>query len=53
MLPFDEDETSAFGALGIKLIPHDDSKRTWYMRAENKADLQLWMEVLLIKMQLY
>ncbi len=48
MYPFDDEETSTFGRFGIKLIPHDDSKRRWYVRAENETDYQLWMEVYIV-----
>lgn len=42
--PFAEDEISTSGRHGFKLCPYDDSKRTWWLRADNNEEYEEWLE---------
>lgn len=42
---YDEDETKEFGEFGIKLVPYNHRRRTWYMKAKDAADQEEWMRV--------
>ncbi len=42
---YDEEETREYGAHGIKLVPWNDRRRTWYVKCANEQDKEEWMRV--------
>lgn len=42
---FDEDEAKEYGEFGIKLVPYNERRRTWYMKAKDAADQEEWMRI--------
>jgi len=42
---FDEDEAKEYGEFGIKLVPYNERRRTWYVKAKDAQDQEEWMRV--------
>lgn len=42
---YDEDETKEYGEFGIKLVPYNERRRTWYVKATSAQDQEEWMRV--------
>lgn len=42
---FDDEETKSMGEFGMKLVPYDDRRRTWYFRADNEEELREWKSI--------
>lgn len=43
---YDEDEAKEYGEFGLKLVPYNERRRTWYLKAANAEDQEEWMRVL-------
>jgi uncharacterized protein (DUF697 family) len=41
---FSEDDETQYGPCGIKLVPWQRMRRTWYIRCENEEDRTEWMK---------
>lgn len=42
---FEEDEAKEYGEFGIKLVPWNERRRTWYVKAKDAQDKEEWMRV--------
>lgn len=42
---FNEDETKENGQFGIKLVPYDSRRRTWYMKCESEEEKGEWLKI--------
>lgn len=42
---FDDEEEKELGKFGIKLVPYDDRRRVWYVKAANAEDKEEWKRV--------
>lgn len=40
-----EEETKEYGPNGIKLVPYNDRRRTWFFKCANEQDKDEWMRV--------
>ena len=45
---FNAEEVLVYGNYGIKLVPYMDSKRCWWLRADNEVQQAEWMMVSLL-----
>lgn len=44
--PFTEEEAKSHGqSFGLKLVPYIETKRVWYMYADNEQDMLEWQAV--------
>lgn len=41
---FNDDDETQYGPFGIKLVPWQRMRRTWYIRCENEEDRTQWMQ---------
>jgi hypothetical protein len=42
---FDQDDNAQHGGIGLKLVPHQKLRRTWYVRFENEEEKNEWKPV--------
>lgn len=44
-MAFSEEDTTAHGQFGVKLVPDDDRRRVWWLKCETEEDKDEWIKV--------
>lgn len=44
-LPYTEEDTATHGQFGVKVVPDDDRRRTWWLKCETEEEKDDWLKV--------
>lgn len=42
---YTEEDTATHGQFGVKIVPHDDRRRTWWLKCETEEEKDEWLKV--------